>query len=89
MIEEGVEGCSRMSKRWALGSNGKMEGRMRTCKKSRFIRSRIFPLMPPDVMLAKHRSLTTICISAPCAIISSIEAIWFATPYDARRSRGG
>jgi len=89
VIEEGVEGYTRMSEREVLGSSNKREGLARTCRKSRFIRSRIFVLMPPDVILARHRSLTTICISAPCAIISSIEAIWFATLYDARRSRGG
>jgi len=78
-----------MSEFWVLGSSNKREGLVQTWRKSRFIRSRTFVLTPPDVMLARHRSLTTVCISAPCAIISSIEVIWFATLYDARRSRGG
>ena len=89
MIKGGAEGCTRMSERWVLGSNNKREGPAQTCRKSRFIRSRIFVLMPPDVILARHRSLTTVCISAPCAIISSIAVIWLAILYDARRSRGG
>jgi len=70
-------------------SDNELERRVQTCRKSRFIRSKIFAFMPPDVILARHKSLTTVCISAPCAIISSIEAIWFDTLYDARRSRDG
>jgi len=64
-----------MSELSVLESDNEIERCMRTCRKSRFIRSRIFTFMPPDVILARHKSLTTVCISAPCAIISSIEAI--------------
>ena len=78
-----------MSELSVSGSDNELERRTRTCRKSRFIRSRIFAFMPPDVILARHKSRTTVCISAPCAIISSIEAIWFDTLYDARRSREG
>jgi len=75
MIKGAGGGCIHMSKLWVLGTAKEREGLVRTCRKSRFIRSRIFVLMPPDMILARQRSLTTICISAPCAIISSIEAI--------------
>lgn len=68
-------------------ANNKWESLGRTCRNSRFILSRIFVLIPPEVILARQRSLKTICISAPWVIISSIAAIWFATLYDARRSR--
>ena len=78
-----------MSELSVLEAENGLERHMRTCRKSRFIRSRIFAFMPPDVILARHKSLKTVCISAPCAIISSIEAIWFDTLYDARRSRDG
>ena len=89
MIEGGVGGCTRTSELSALELDDELERPIRTWRKSRFIRSRIFAFMPPDVILARHKSLTTVCISAPCAIISSIEAIWFDTLYDARRSRDG
>ena len=89
MIKGGAGGCIRRSKQLVSDSNNEHEDRMRTWRKSRFIRSRIFPFIPPDVILARHRSLTTVCMSAPCVIISSIEAIWVDTLYDARRSRYG
>ena len=88
MIAREVKGGTHMSKQWRQLSNSRKIP-ARTCKKSRFILSRIFVLIPPEVILARQRSLKTICISAPWAIISSIAVIWFATLYEARRSKSG
>lgn len=46
-----------------------------------------FALMPPKTTLARQSNRTTVRISAPCAISSSIAVIWTFTSYSASRSR--
>ena len=49
--------------------------------------SRVFVFIPPVMMLARHSSRKTICMSAPCAMRSSMAEICPLTSYEASRSR--
>lgn len=50
--------------------------------------SSVLALMPPVMILARQSNRSTICISAPCAIRSSIALIWPVISYDASKSIG-
>lgn len=85
--EEQAENCSRMPKDHASVNLLILDIFIAcTWSTSRFICSKDFALIPPAVILARQSKRRTICMSAPCAIISSIAVICPVTSYEARRS---